>query len=552
MRRDSVDEDAAPATWPAWGQFLFRNRGWLVVLLLILVVSIVRIRLRTMPLERDEGEYAYAGQLMLSGVPPYKLAFNMKLPGTYAAYAMIMAVFGQSAAGIRIGLLLVNAATIAMVFALGRKLLDQTAGMAAASVYALCAMSPTVLGLAGHATHFVVAFALAGTLLLLRAIASQRSWTVFVAGLLFGIAFLMKQHGILYAAFAGIYLCWTIYEKAGFNLRKLLSSAGFLVLGFLLPYAATCLWLTVSGVFHQFVFWTMSYAGRYVSAVPAGEGPAQFRSSVHQILGSDPWLWILSALAAVVMWWERRLEGRRLFLTAFTLASIAAVCAGFYFRAHYFILLLPALALLGGIGVSRGVYLLKHDKTIELFLGVAMLLIFAIGIVVAMVEFGPVWFDLSPVEASKRIYASSVFNQAATLASQLQRESPPAARVAVLGSEPEIYFYSKRRSVTGYIYMYPLMETHDFALKMQEELIHDIESNQPDYLVYVDDEYSWVRRENSEKKLDAWWENFRARYDLVQTYEISTDLSDGRGAANFGSDNEPKLERALILYKRRS
>jgi hypothetical protein len=38
-------------------------------------------------LERDEGEYAYAGQLMLQGIPPYQLAYTMKLPGPFAAYA---------------------------------------------------------------------------------------------------------------------------------------------------------------------------------------------------------------------------------------------------------------------------------------------------------------------------------------------------------------------------------------------------------------------------------------------------------------------------------
>ena len=67
----------------------------------------VRLRLLAMPLERDEGEFAYMGQLMLQGIPPYKLACNMKLPGTYAAYAVIMAVFGQTIAAIHTGLLLV-------------------------------------------------------------------------------------------------------------------------------------------------------------------------------------------------------------------------------------------------------------------------------------------------------------------------------------------------------------------------------------------------------------------------------------------------------------
>jgi hypothetical protein len=139
-----------------------RNWAWLLVGVVLLFVAAVRVRLRDMPLERDEGEYAYAGQLMLQGVPPYKEAYNMKLPGTYAAYAVIMAVFGQTPAGIHLGLLLVNAASIVLVFLLGRKLVDEAAGVVAAVCFALMALSPSVLGLAGHATHFVTLFALAG------------------------------------------------------------------------------------------------------------------------------------------------------------------------------------------------------------------------------------------------------------------------------------------------------------------------------------------------------------------------------------------------------
>ena len=58
-----------------------------------------RIRLLGIPLDRDEGEYAYAGQLTLQGIAPYKLAYNMKFPGTYAAYAVMMSIFGQTIIG---------------------------------------------------------------------------------------------------------------------------------------------------------------------------------------------------------------------------------------------------------------------------------------------------------------------------------------------------------------------------------------------------------------------------------------------------------------------
>jgi len=82
-----------------------RVAWWTLAVIVFGVVLAIRIRLLGIPLERDEGEYAYAGQLMLQGIPPYKLAYNMKLPGIYAAYAVIMSTFGQTILGIHLGLL---------------------------------------------------------------------------------------------------------------------------------------------------------------------------------------------------------------------------------------------------------------------------------------------------------------------------------------------------------------------------------------------------------------------------------------------------------------
>src|SRR5881397_1716874 len=102
------------------------DRSHLPVIILIAVIlctAAVRLRLADVPLERDEGEYAYAGQLILQGIPPYQLAYNMKFPGAYYAYSIILGIFGQTAWGIHCGLLLVNAATIVIVFLLARRLM---------------------------------------------------------------------------------------------------------------------------------------------------------------------------------------------------------------------------------------------------------------------------------------------------------------------------------------------------------------------------------------------------------------------------------------------
>src|SRR2546428_13177142 len=121
---------------------VLRGTWWVLAATVFGLIVAIRIRLLGIPLERDEGEYAYAGQLMLQGIPPYKLAYNMKFPGTYAAYALTMALFGQTPTGIHIALLLVNLATISLVFAIGLRLTNIVGAVAAAATYAILSASP--------------------------------------------------------------------------------------------------------------------------------------------------------------------------------------------------------------------------------------------------------------------------------------------------------------------------------------------------------------------------------------------------------------------------
>ena len=87
---------------------VLRVTWWVLAVAVFGLIVAIRIRLLEIPLERDEGEYAYAGQLLLQGIPPYKLAYSMKFPGTYVAYAITMLLFGQNITAIHLWLLLVN------------------------------------------------------------------------------------------------------------------------------------------------------------------------------------------------------------------------------------------------------------------------------------------------------------------------------------------------------------------------------------------------------------------------------------------------------------
>src|ERR1035441_10294416 len=83
--------------------------------------------------------------------------------------------------------------------------------LSACAAYALLSVGSAVLGTEAHATHFVVLPALAGALLLARPADSWRLSTLWWSGLLFGLAFVMKQQGVLFGVFGALYVtarCW--------------------------------------------------------------------------------------------------------------------------------------------------------------------------------------------------------------------------------------------------------------------------------------------------------------------------------------------------------
>src|SRR5437016_7468108 len=219
-----------------------RIAWWVLAVAVFSLTTAVRIRLLGIPLERDEGEYAYAGQLLLQGIPPYKLAYSMKFPGTYVAYAITMFLFGQTITAIHLGLIFVNSATSALIFFIGKRLVNSTVGIAAAASYALLSVSPSVMGLAAHATHFVVLPMLGGAFLLLKQQNRSGVGRPFVSGLLMGLGLLMKQPGLFYVLFGATYL-FLSDVRAGLLLRNVILRHLVFVGGAATPLAITFLTL---------------------------------------------------------------------------------------------------------------------------------------------------------------------------------------------------------------------------------------------------------------------------------------------------------------------
>jgi hypothetical protein len=493
---------------------------WVVIAIIIISSTAIRIHLLDVPLERDEGEYAYAGQLILQGIPPYAQVYNMKMPGIYAAYALILAVFGQTLTAIHLGLLLINTATIFLLFQLGKKCSGNLCGVTAAAAFAILSLGQPVQGIFANAEHFVILPVVGGVLLLLHAIDSRKRLTLLTAAVLLGLGFIMKQHGAVFILFGGLYLLVCEIRRRPLQWSMLIVRSIIFSVGVFLPFVVTCLILWQAGVFEKFWFWTFDYASKYVSSMPISAGLTNLRVIIINIIGSSKIIWIVAGIGLTSLIWNREVRSNALFVAGFFLFSFLAVCPGLYFRPHYFVLFLPAVALLAGIGVGSIHDIFARGRFVTVSKVIPFLLVLAMLFHAAW-EQRKFLFVMSPTMVSRSTFGANPFPESLEIARFLREHSQGDDRIAIIGSEPQIYFYSNRRAATGYVYTYALMESHPFASRMQQEMIREIESIKPQYLIFVNIFYSWLATPTSDRTILEWFRIYSGKYyELVGLIDI--------------------------------
>ncbi|VAW41188.1 hypothetical protein MNBD_DELTA03-1615, partial [hydrothermal vent metagenome] len=211
------------------------------------------------------------------------------------------------------------------------------------------------------------------------------------------------------------------------------------------------------------------------------------------------------------------------FLSSFTVFSAMAVAMGGYFRPHYFIFILPAVALLAGLPfLFLSGIMANRGRIMQYGLPVALLIVFIGASLYNQRHF--LW-ESTPEAVVRETYWPNPFVESLAVGNYLRTHAKKNDRLMVFGSEPQLYFYSGLKSASGYIYMYPLMENQPFARTMQRELIKEVELAKPQYLVMVNISYSWLRRRTSNPLIFNWLPGYLKKYKRVGMVEIYQNQS---------------------------
>jgi len=95
-----------------------------------------------------------------------------------------------------------------------------------------------------------------------------------------------------------------------------------------------------------------------------------------------------------------------------------------------------------------------------------------------------------------------------------------------------------------------MMEPQPFALTMQNDMIRELETNRPEYIVFVNMASSWSRRPDSPVRIDDWWNAYSAQnYRLIGAADILTPERTEYHWENLEAYHP--LAQLITVYKRK-
>ena len=450
-----------------------------------------RANLIDIPLNRDEGGFAFFGRLISQGGTLYRDGVDHKPPGIWFIYAGLSYVVPFTAQGLHWTIHIYNLVTLALFSLLSIKLFDRKAAFWATLVFAVVTSGPDVEGSSASAEMFMLLPLVASFLFCIMGKEKNSFLLTLLGGVFSGMAFWIKQPAVLISVFvvACVALMPTAenrhYPTGGYWwLRELILPFS---LGFLIPSVAILVYIWYQGTWDEFIYWAFLHNLEYASHVSTDLVFRLLKIRVGFILDRNPLIWTLAIAACVAGPFVNRTRG--LIVTGFFLSSLLAVAHSWQMYRHYFALICPSLSLAAGLGISHTIASLEARKHLHKCL---IPLSFAIVVVIPTLINGDFYISNSPAQNSMLYFDVNPFPGSPVVADYLRENTEREDRILILGSEPQILVLAGRRSATRHPFFYQVVGPYERSREFQQQVLGDIEENRPEYIVAVHDPRSWL------------------------------------------------------------
>jgi 4-amino-4-deoxy-L-arabinose transferase-like glycosyltransferase len=516
------------------------RRGTQSILLaasLVLIVTALRLPLLPIPLERDEGEYAYIAWRLGYNELPYRDWFDQKPPAVFYVYRFALILPLEPIRAIHFVALLFSATSACALFFLGLQFMGRFWAWLGAALFALLSSDPLVQGTAANTELFMLCPLILSLIAFLAAAARTKPRILFMvlAGALTGMAVMFKQVAVVnWFLLIALYPVFAPREK---RWREAVSFIAWSATGLLTVLALVVLYFWRCGGLTEFVVNVFTHNLEYISSITASARLEYCWGTLTNLARTQTVAWVFAAVGLTVLFRSGPAKWF-VFVAGWLLTSAIGVSASGYFFPHYFQQLLPPLALAaaGGAGWSAAIPVWKIIPTWARRATLSLVLAVLPGITL-----WPFLFNYTPAESVRKIYPGNFFAEMPEFARRIESLTPPEKSVFIFGAEPELLFYARRPSATRYIFLFPLYGPYGNAREKQLAAAAEVENANPPTTVYFANLLFFTA--GTDQYFTHWTRSYMEKNFYIDTLLIAGE-SGAAHMLNVASDVQADVSRA--------
>lgn len=524
-----------------------------LLLILVMIVHSIRSNFLSIPFERDEGIYSYFGTLVLEGKVPYKDFYEVKFPGLFYMYGFIVGMFGDTVEGMHKGFMYMNILSMVFIYFAGRNLFSPVAGLISAITFAFVSLTPNLSGFTVQSEHGVAFFISLGLLFYSLAKTSGKWFHYLLMGFSMGAAFMVKTSGVFLALWGGL-LIITDFAFTKPRVTKqfwvhMISYAigGFSIIGIMF------LIIMMKGSFNEMIYWAYEHPKQYVSNMPYEEGVKYFKYTRDAIVQNHKFFWIHSILAlGLCLLKPINIKYKILGVTLLGF-SFLTIVPGYYFYGHYWIQMVPGMALVAGLTVYSVLSILQNMFNLKQpFIKYVYLAVFAFLTFNHVSGLKSYYYHPNYERILRAVYGNNPFPESMEIAKYINSHSKPEDNIVLIGSEPQIYFYTKKKSPSRHAYFTSVVNNVKDHKKWQREFAEGTEKANPKFVIFFNHPLSLLVQPNTDKYIFEWANKFiTEKYKLVGV----VDMIEGQQSVYVYNEQlntyRPVSQNLIYIYERK-